>query len=1488
MVKKITPKPNTFYHKQDLISDTGVVPTFSDVYQGLSSTFTLESNPATTYLLAESNIVSPSDYVYGEGTVNEMYISAYANSIFQHNPQTSPYLDVYNLRDNLSITEGNQTITSGAVGLVSQFTSYYDTGMPFIAENFDGTEKHLFNFTRTKAGGKMMFYHNYKIKLSELFPLLREHYYVEAASDAIDVMEEDDGFVDSLIEWGKTSADIYWTETKNIVGVPEWGGSWVPLVDGGWFNWSNPIDAVNWDFDVPLVKTRGGLYYADIGPALDARGATDSNMTDAAKGMIHNIGWWESNGAFKSVGQQTDVGLAEFFADDYLLTADASNTIFSDVFMDGDVRDIKDQTLEGPGDGDRFLAYAYANIINTDSYSEEQSCRMRLFWENYSGATTGAEAKEIANPFGYVSTPVSQDLVSSIHGIPMPYIYDQSTPDTNFSGKSSSGSAAFCPEIEIVFKIRQMDRAPLYTGSSNLNGGNGFPSLERAFNIIGGTTAPTGDEVQISNYNQSYLPTAGFRAFMFATGANVSGVDMVDVIGNADNVGRDVYGHMWYSGNAATNDASFHTTLPKGKWIRSRIKFQTNKYGKGAPLLMYFPEEFESTGEMKSLVLKTQNDWTDLAAWYNHLTFWVNNQRSINDAPGSWNTNHINNGYAQDPVPNDDKTVDIILDSISFFNWNIVTKNNTICRENVSPGLINIPSSYATPQSLYVTGNVGNPSTEVPPKISIQSTSGNAENIYAQPSVPIATYLSWGFDGSQTSPAYRGWMNSGTNLMFNDFSTINPADISKIPDALIRAKIFGQNTYPFSHYRGWWNNSNNGAVYVSSTALPDGGIELGGAVNMVDGFSQKGYVHLSGNASTPGFGTWQRTGNPFVSAKILNIEENGTVITVDNTNIFNLPSDTRYVVEGSGPVAGSNMGTLSGSGVRSVGYNAASGSITAKKLSDGRIELSRSILKDDDGTSYKYNLDNNTFGRGCFVISPYKYWLVMAILNASGSDANTWGGWWDRNGKYFEPIYNASVGRGDSRTYNRMIPTSGGSIAGTTYNESIFTDGVYANRQSLSLWDPDSSVINLTTNYGYGALSANDDAVVTSEGGIGFMGRDKITSGSNYINISNYVPVSKPKEGAKFNFLIKPTYDESSLAGYHINVNTDDATTNPLQVLYGIIDPLPVVNNLSVISGFDPNTVDPNEFTSTASNVTFNWDEESQDTWYRMLFVDSINIQNKYHRTNFWAPLNDLPPDFTTPITPSTFGYYTSSTDTSKTYFNTSGNTVPDIEGLQGYAAKFDGTGDYLVTSGVIPLAVSTNKYSWMGHCTPSATNGGIFDVYSNSPSDFKIELSSSRIKVYHSGSNKTLTSTNVYDCDGVQPLQIAVTYDKNVQANNWKLYVNNTLEDTQDYTTGNISISGNVFIGASGNSTTSGSNYFNGFIEEIISYSGNCIHFPSNARQYKYNTSPLDDVVTGSTSNISINHTSRLFVMDYHNVRGKGTNEVSRTNTASWKVTSI
>ena len=41
------------------------------------------------------------------------------------------------------------------------------------------------------------------------------------------------------------------------------------------------------------------------------------------------------------------------------------------------------------------------------------------------------------------------------------------------------------------------------------------------------------------------------------------------------------------------------------------------------------------------LQLALQGQWTNAADWVNHITFWLNNMRSIND--GSFDSNNINN-----------------------------------------------------------------------------------------------------------------------------------------------------------------------------------------------------------------------------------------------------------------------------------------------------------------------------------------------------------------------------------------------------------------------------------------------------------------------------------------------------------------------------------------------------------------------------------------------------------------------------------------------------------------------------------------------------------------------------------------------------------------------------------------------------------------------------------------------------------------------------
>ena len=116
---------------------------------------------------------------------------------------------------------------------------------------------------------------------------------------------------------------------------------------------------------------------------------------------------------------------------------------------------------------------------------------------------------------------------------------------------------------------------------------------------------------------------------------------------------------------------------------------------------------------------------------------------------------------------------------------------------------------------------------------------------------------------------------------------------------------------------------------------------------------------------------------------------------------------------------------------------------------------------------------------------------------------------------------------------------------------------------------------------------------------------------------------------------------------------------------------------------------------------------------------------------------------------------------------------------------------------------------------------------------------------------------------------------------------MNGKLEDTEDYTSA-ISIVGTVFIGAAGKTAVEGDNPFTGFIEEITSYEETTVYIPPNENNYLLNTSGYPDLTTGATANTSLYYTGRLFVMDYHNIRGKGPRNIGRTDMASWKVTGI
>ena len=1401
MVTTIETKPNTFYVKKDLAADIGVSPTYSDTYAGLGTSVDLKSNADTNIYIARTNIITENDWQYGDGEVSEMYFSSYINSMEQTNVQTAPWVDVYKLKDNVQITEGNLAITSGAVGNPVVFTSYINFDTPWFVEEFDGVNKWFMESPTTP--------------LDLGFALTQT---------TLEITGRD--FVNAMGVHGpvsKSGGNGNWT-----FDVPFQGKQWLfPLT---WIEKSFRVGAtIATDIFKPgllnelilLKKRPNSNMYA---PSEHGEFPYPGGVFERTRQQWMNVGARERDVDQRAVGTLS----SEQFGESFIAKATQYNTLFYSVHQDPDFRDIKDQTLEGPGDTRFPLSYTYANLENGASFGDGAILRLKSLWENYSGTMTGAPAQDSASPFGRGSTsnsPFSQDIFTTIAGIPCPV-----PMDITCTGNLAANPPTYGPEIEIVFKINQM---PVAARLRN-NTGNGPDSatkflVSRCFSIIQGTNAPSGEEsgIGVYQFSESSNPFINFIRTEEASGlvkVYCNGLSH----GSSGPLGKtnaDYGNYLFYDDVTLVDGTAYDTTVPMGEWLKLRLKY--NMFDANE-VLAYFEGAAASGGAVTACKVNTSDAFigTPWTTWPSCLTLWTSNMRTIN-ASGGTDTNHINYGLEADAQTDDDKIVDIEIDRIAFYGWNTTTKNATIVNENASPNSIPIP----TPSPIRPMSSGTN-------KINLSGE----DAFYARNNAFASSYLSFGFDSTSGV--------SGSKLFFNDFFAIDEVGIKGIP--YISGGYWHQSNYTSSTIeRDWFSNL---AVQEAGT---NDGIQIGGGTGYVDRFVQKGWIGVSSSFYT-GADPWVKTGNPLHQAKILSISDNGKTITVDKPQIFNLPAGTRYVIEiPNWTYNYLNLGT------GSCGYLTP---LYQEGVPAGEtITLNRSVLRDDKGTiawdGWNPIIDGTS--PAALNISPYKYWINMQIANVSSSTG--YGTWW-------QTASGSDATLLATRSYGPVIPVSGGTTYGSTFNEFLYEDGISLNRWKFDIADPEDNIIDLETNYGFGAVDR--DSEETGSHVKGYIRRDYTRLGQNYFDCSNYIQIAKPKPNTIFNFLVKPTFMGLSSAKYSLNFDTSEGT-NKAEMIFGLHDAPPKINTLSALPLLNP--FKPETVSAITSWISFTWDEDNADTWYRLLFVDSKNITDKYHNINLWAPLDE---------SGSTFGFYTSQSDATKTNFNTSGSLTSDIAGFIGYGAKFDGTDDYLVSSGLHVLADNAARWSFLSHCKPSVASGTIFDTYYTA-SQFKVVVSSSRIVAIHAGSSKTLTSTNSYECDGVQPLAVAVTYDQNAVDNNWRLYVNGKLEDTQDYTTA-ISISGNMFIGASGNNVTSGSNLFTGFIEEITSYNETTVYIPPNPLNYVFDNSSYNNVVSGTTTNTSVFYTGRLFVMDYHNIRGKNLRDVGQSPMTSWKVTGI
>jgi len=198
------------------------------------------------------------------------------------------------------------------------------------------------------------------------------------------------------------------------------------------------------------------------------------------------------------------------------------------------------------------------------------------------------------------------------------------------------------------------------------------------------------------------------------------------------------------------------------------------------------------------------------------------------------------------------------------------------------------------------------------------------------------------------------------------------------------------------------------------------------------------------------------------------------------------------------------------------------------------------------------------------------------------------------------------------------------------------------------------------------------------------------------------------------------------------------------------------------------------------------------------------------------------------------------------------------------------------------------------------------FKVYINKNGYVRVELcptncqeTSDEAPVSGTPSKVVLTSHSIIPMDGVTPTNIIVTLDAGLKRNNVKLFINGKLEDTtgKSYTDMELASSNRwpfdtkmatnsetsmITIGnlRSARKVNSQPQPYKGRMEEVVYYN-KCI-YPVDVDSGEFIfEKPLMEL---AGDNQSKSYSARLFVKDYHNIRGTTTEKVASSPSVSWR----
>ena len=526
----------------------------------------------------------------------------------------------------------------------------------------------------------------------------------------------------------------------------------------------------------------------------------------------------------------------------------------------------------------------------------------------------------------------------------------------------------------------------------------------------------------------------------------------------------------------------------------------------------------------------------------------------------------------------------------------------------------------------------------------------------------------------------------------------------------------------------------------------------------------------------------------------------------------------------------------------------------AGNLEDIIYNVNKSNTADNTGFSTANMVPEGRFINSTLCISPWRYWIYIQPQQMDD----------------IERAYK-SICEITSTVDSDFSEAAGNASCAlkTSWNSSTRTDS-HLNSSSWS-WDFEStSQLELETDFGYGAYSYEDrtggylDTKLVQPGGyVEFNMSGLISSGAVQERDITTVAFLAPEEGLINNTLIIMDSDEGTNKPYLYSVFFDELPQPPQDF-----------------------TVKPQE--GKEFYPEFTWSNQSDDVWYGFLIIDDKPINNQYHGSVLHLPLNEK----STGVTSNSYyrpdqGEYYGTTDSNGNITRTGyvdavgADVVADIEGLAGYTTHYSDSSNSHIKLNDGRYTQPTTEMSISLHVTPDNTPTAdeylIHKLY-----EYYIYLDSNRqihAGIYPEADSDWLAvelkSTSSLTADGYTPTNIILTLDTRLKSGNVKLYIDGKLEDQSglrkatgtknNWPTG-VSLenhTGDLYIGAK----DVGISNFDGKLEELSIY--NIILNPVTPKDESFIFKKPVKELTDSSEAVSRSYSGKLFIKDYHNIRG-------------------